>query len=86
MAPVGIAERVRIVLENIDFPGQTFFPQSLFSRRQTGFEQSLTGFIVDDEIENVVALGSGILRMAAGVLVKPERRSPGKRWRASCLE
>ena len=71
MAPVGIAERVRIVLKNVDFPGQTFFPQSFFSCRQAGFKQSLTGFIVDDEIENVVALGGGILRMAAGVLIKP---------------
>ncbi len=71
MAPVGIAERIRIVLENVDFPGQTFFPQSFFSSRQTGLKQPLTGFIVDDEIENVVALGGGILRMAAGVLVKP---------------
>jgi hypothetical protein len=71
MAPVGIAERVRIVLENVDFPGQTFFPQSFFSSRQTGFKQSLTGFIMDDEIKNVVTLGGGILRMAAGVLIKP---------------
>ncbi len=71
MAPVGIAERVRIVLENVDFPGQTFFPQPFFSSRQTGFKKPLTGFIVDDEIENVIALGGGILRMAAGVLVKP---------------
>ena len=71
MAPVGIAERVRIVLENVYFPGQTFFPQSLFSRRQASFKQSLTGFIMDDEIKNVVALGGGILRMAAGVLIKP---------------
>ena len=71
MAPVGIAERVRIVLENVYFPGQTFFPQSLFSRRQASFKQSLTGFIMDDEIKNVVALGRGILRMTACVLVKP---------------
>ena len=71
MAAVGIAERVRIVLENVDFPGQTFFPQPFFSRRQTGFKKPLTGFIMDDEIKNVVALGGGILRMAAGVLIKP---------------
>src|SRR6185295_9539299 len=71
MTPVGIAERVRIVLENVDFPGQTFFPQSFFSRRQAGFKESLTGFIVDDEIENVVTLGGGVFRMAAGVLIKP---------------
>jgi len=57
MAPVGIAERVRIVLENVDFSGETFFSQSFFSRRQAGFKQSLTGFIVYDEIENVVTLG-----------------------------
>jgi hypothetical protein len=71
MASVGIAERICIVLENVDFPGQTFFPQSFLSRRQTGFKQSLTGFIVDDKIKNVVTLGGGILRMAAGVLIKP---------------
>ena len=71
MAPVGIAERVCIVLENVDFSGQTFFPQSLFSRRQAGFKQSLTGFIVNDEVENIIALGGGILRMAASVLIEP---------------
>jgi hypothetical protein len=71
MASVGIAERVCIVLENVDFPGQTFFPQSFFSSWQAGFEKSLTSFVVDDEIENVVTLGGGIFRMAAGVLIKP---------------
>jgi len=57
MAPVGIAERICIVLEYVDFSGQTFFPQSFFSRRQAGFKKSLAGFIVDNEIENVVTLG-----------------------------
>jgi hypothetical protein len=71
MAPIGIAERVRIVLENVDFSRQTFFTQSFLSCRQTSFEQSLTGFIVDDEIKNVVALGGRVLRMAACVLIKP---------------
>ena len=71
VAPVGIAKRVRIILENVDFPGETFFSQSFFSRRQAGFKQSLTGLIVDDEIENVVTFGGGIFRMAAGVLIKP---------------
>ena len=71
MAPIGITERICIVLENVDFSGQTFFPQSLFSRRQAGFKQSLTGFIVNDEVENIIALGGGILRMAASVLIEP---------------
>ena len=70
MAPIGVAKRIRIVLENVDFPGEAFFSQSFFRCRQASLEQSLAGFIVDDEIKNVVALGGGILRMAACVLVK----------------
>src|SRR5262249_52948528 len=71
MAPVGITERVRVVLENVDLPGQTFFPQSFFRSRQAGFEQSLTGLIMNDEIENVVTFRGGILRMTACILIKP---------------
>ncbi len=70
MAPVGIPQRIRIILKDVDFSGQTFLPQSLLSRRETGFQQPFSGFIVNDQIEDIVAFGSGIFGMASGVLIK----------------
>ena len=33
VAPIGIAQRVRVVLENIDLPGQSFLAEPFLSRR-----------------------------------------------------
>jgi hypothetical protein len=71
MAPIGVAQRVRVVLKYVDFAGQAFFSQSFFCCRQASLKQPFTGFIMDDKIKDVVALGGGILRMATRVLVKP---------------
>ena len=70
MASIGVPQRIGIVLENVDFSRQSFFAQSFFRRRQTGFQQPLAGFVMNDEIQNVVAFGSRIFGMAAGVLIK----------------
>src|SRR5262245_65616738 len=71
MAPIGVAQRVRIILENVDFPRQAFFSQSFFRCRQARFEQAFSSLIVDNEIKNIVTLRSRIFRMASSVLLKP---------------
>ena len=71
MAAVGIAQRIRIVLENINLSRKPFLTQPLLRRRQAGLQQPLARLVVDHEVRNVVALGRGVFGMAAGVLIEP---------------
>ena len=71
MAPIGIPQGIRVVLENIDVSGKAFFPETLFRRGQTGFENPLTGLFVYHQLEYVVTLRRRILGMTPGVLIKP---------------
>lgn len=71
MAAVGIAEGIRIVLEYEDVAGKPFFTQAFLGDGEATFQNALAGFVVNDEVDEVIALGSGVFRMAAGVLVKP---------------
>ena len=71
VTPVGVAQRIGVVCENVDFSRQPLFAQPFFRRRQTGLQQALAGLVMDDEVQNVVALRRRILGMAAGVLIEP---------------
>ena len=70
MAPVGIPQGIRVIFENIDVAGEPFFSEALFGYGQTGFEDSLSSFFMHHQLENIIALGSGILGVTAGILIK----------------
>ena len=68
---VGVAERIGVVLEDIDLTGEAFFAQAFLGGRQARFEQALTRLVVDHQIFDVVTLRGGIFGMTPGVLVEP---------------
>ena len=70
MAAIRVAEGIRIVFENEDLAGQSLFAQAFFGNGQTTFQDPLAGFVVDDQIKQVVAFGGGVFWMAARVLVE----------------
>jgi hypothetical protein len=70
MTTVRIAERVGVVLENVDFAGQPLFAQSFLCGGQTSLEQAFACLVVHDKVEDVVAFRGRIFGMAAGILIK----------------
>ncbi|GJL58960.1 MAG: hypothetical protein NPIRA03_18170 [Nitrospirales bacterium] len=70
MAAIRVAEGIGIVFENKDLARQSFLAQALLGNRQATFQDPLTGFIVDDQVKQVVAFGGGVFWMAARVLVE----------------
>ena len=71
VAAVGVAGRVGVVLEQVDVAGDALFGQPLLGVDQQALEDPLAGLVVDDELGEVVALGGGVLGVAADVEVEP---------------
>src|SRR5579862_6148240 len=70
VAAVGVARRVRVVLEQVDVSADALLPKAgLRAGDQLG-EDPLAGLVVDDEVVDAVALGRRILRVAPDVEVQ----------------
>lgn len=65
MAAVGVAGRVRVVLEQVDVPGDPLLAQPLLGVDLQPFQDAFPGLVVGYQVEQVVALGGGVLRMGA---------------------
>jgi hypothetical protein len=70
MTPVGIADRIRIVLEQQDICLNAVFPQALLGLVPEVVDDPLTRLVVDDELGNVIALGRRVLGVEPGVEVE----------------
>src|SRR5207249_2007544 len=70
VAAVGIAGRVRVVLEQQDIPGYSVFPKALLGLVKEILHDALAGLVVDHQLGDVVALRRGVLRVEAGVEVE----------------
>ena len=70
MTAVGVAGRVGVVLEQVDLAADAFFTQPLLGAADETFEVALPRLVVDDEIGDRVALGRGVLGVAAHVEVE----------------
>ena len=71
VAAVGVSRRVGVVLEEEDVAGDAVLAQPLLRLVQEVLDDTLARLVVDDELGDVVALGSGVLGMEAGVEVEP---------------
>jgi hypothetical protein len=71
VAAVGIAGRVGVVLEEVDLPGDSFVVEALLGVEQQPLEHPLPCLVVGDQLDHVVALRRGVLRVAADVEVEP---------------
>ena len=71
MAAVGVARRVGVVLEQIDVAADALIGQSLLGIDQQVLEHALAGAVVGDQLDEAVALGGGVLGVAAHVEVEP---------------
>ena len=71
VAPVGVAGRVGVVLEQVDVPGDALFPEPPVRVHQQAFQDPLAGLVVDHQVQDVVALGGGVLGVAAHIEVEP---------------
>ena len=71
VAAVGVAGRVGVVLEQVDVAGDALVVQSLLGVLEEPLQDALAGLVVGDELVDVVALGGGVLGMAADVEVEP---------------
>src|SRR5690625_4604513 len=70
MAAVGVARRVGVVLEQVDVTGDAFFVQALLGIDLQAFEDALAGLVVGHQVHEVVALGGGVLGVAAHIQVQ----------------
>jgi len=71
VASVGVAGGVGVVLEQEHLAPDALLPQALLGAADEAFEDALTRLVVDDEIVDRVALGRGVLGVAADVEVEP---------------
>src|SRR5262245_58250346 len=71
VAAVGVPRGVGVVLEKEDVPGDAILTQPLLRLMEEILHDPLPRLVVDDEIGDIVALGSGILGMEACVEVEP---------------
>ena len=71
MAAVGVAGGVGVVLEQVDLAGDALVVQALLGVEQQPLEDPLPRLVVGDQLGDVVALGRGVLRVAADVEVEP---------------
>ena len=71
VAPVGVAGGVGVVLEQEHLAPDALLPQALLGTADEALEDALTRLVVDDEIVDRVALGRGVLGVAADVEVEP---------------
>ena len=71
VAAVAVAGGVGVVLEQVDVAGDALLGEALLGVDQQALEDPLAGLVVDDELGEVVALGGGVLGVAADVEVEP---------------
>src|SRR4051794_25175201 len=71
VAAVGVAGGVGVVLEEVHIPGDALVVQPALRVDQEPLEDPLPRLVVRDQIDDVVALRGGILRVAAHVEVQP---------------
>ena len=82
VAAVRVARRVGVVLEQIDVAADALVGQPLLGVDQQVLEHPLAGAVVGDQLREVVALGGGVLGVAAHVEIVAARRCAGTR--SSC--
>ena len=70
VAAVGVAGRVGVVLEQVDVAGDALVVQPPLGVDEQPLEDPLPRLVVGDEVDDVVALGGGVLRVAADVEVE----------------
>ena len=71
VAAVRIAGRVGVVLEQIDVAADALVGQPLLGVDQQVLEHPLAGPVMGDQLHQVVALGGGVLGVAAHIEVQP---------------
>ena len=71
VAAVGVAGGVGVVLEEVDVAGDALVVQALLGVDEQSLEDPLPRLVVGDQLDDVVALGGGVLRVAADVEVEP---------------
>ena len=70
VAAVGVAGGVGVVLEEVDLAADALLAQTLLGAADEAFEDPLPRLVVHDEIGDGVALGRGVLGVAADVEVE----------------
>ncbi|CAB4953850.1 unannotated protein [freshwater metagenome] len=81
MTPVGVARRIGVVLEEVDVAVDALVAQPLLGVDHQTFENALPRPVVGDQLQNVVALGGGVLGVTAHVEV--EARSVAQEYVAA---
>jgi len=71
VASVGVAGRVRVVLEQVDLAGDALVVQAFLRVDEQPLEDALAGPVVHDHVRHRVALGRGVLGVGAHVEVEP---------------
>jgi hypothetical protein len=71
VAAVGVASRVGVVLEQVDLARDALVVESLLGILEQSLEDPLPRLVVGDQLDDVVALRCGVLRVAAHVEVEP---------------
>ena len=71
VAAVGVSGRVGVVLEQVDVAADALVGQPLLGVDEQVLEDPLTRAVVGDQLDEVVALGGGVLGVAAHVQVQP---------------
>ena len=71
VAAVGVAGGVGVVLEQVDVAGDALVVQPLLGVDEQALEDPLPRLVVGDQLDDVVALGGGVLGVAADVEVEP---------------
>ena len=70
MAAVGVAGGVGVVLEEVHDSADAFFAEALLGAREQALEDALPRLVVAHEVVDRVALGRGVLGVAAHVEVQ----------------
>jgi len=68
---VGVARRVSVVLEDVDLARDAFVGNPLLGVGYQPLDDALSGLVVGDQRSDVVALGCGVLGVAAHVEIQP---------------
>src|SRR5437660_1696875 len=71
VAAVGVARGVGVVLEQVDVAGDALLAQPPVGVDEQPLQDPLPRLVVGDEVQHVVALGRGVLRVAAHVEIEP---------------
>ncbi len=71
VAAVGVARRVGVVLEQVDVAADALVAQPLLGVDQQVFEHAFARAVMGDQLHQAVALGGGVLGVAAHVQVQP---------------